>query len=67
VTTPAKKHPQGGVSGNAGVTLNDWVTVNVQVRPQGNGDILCDVNCNGKEVLVNFQADGDIDTEVKAS
>lgn len=65
MSTPAKH--SHGVSGSAGVTLNDWVTVNVQVEPQGNGDVLCDVNCNGREVRVTFQADGDIDSEVKAT
>ncbi len=63
MSTPAQQAP--GISATAGVTLNDWVTADLTVTPQASGDIVCDLDVNGREVVVTFQADGDIDTEVK--
>jgi hypothetical protein len=39
--------------------------VNLAVAPQANRDIVCTVTCKGRDVIVNFQGDGDISSEVK--
>jgi hypothetical protein len=66
VSTPAKKNGSG-ISGQAGVTLNDWVTVDVKVTPQDSGDIVVNVICNGRPAIVTFQADGGVDMDVEQS
>jgi hypothetical protein len=62
VSTPSSS---GGISGTAGVTLNDWVTVDVRVTPHADGAIVCDLTCNGREIAVTFDASGEVDMDVK--
>lgn len=63
MSTPAKN--PGGVSGNAGITLNDWVSVDVKVTPETSGTIVCDLTCNGREVTVTFEAAGEVLMDIK--
>jgi len=65
VSTPAKKNPPAGVSASAGVTLNDWVTVDMTVTPQASGAITCDMTCNGRDVTVTFESNGEVNMDVK--
>jgi hypothetical protein len=53
-----------GTSASAGITMGS-VSVNLAVTPQSNKDIVCTVTCKGRDVVVNFQGDGDISSEVK--
>jgi hypothetical protein len=52
--------PLSGVSGSSGIYMGD-IAVEVRVTPQDNGDVRCDMDCNGKKVRVSYRAAGDID------
>lgn len=65
MSSPSNVAAAAGTAASAGVTLNEWVSVDIKVSPQANGDIMCDVVCNGREVTVNFAASGDVDLDVK--
>lgn len=55
-----------GVSATAGVSLSESVSVAMVVTPTDSGDLVCDISYPGRQnVVVTYQADGDVDTEVR--
>jgi hypothetical protein len=52
---------QPGVSARAGVTLSESVSVDVQVTPQANDDLTCEMDYNGSKVRVIYRSSGDVD------
>jgi len=53
-----------GVSGASAMNLSGN-TVSVHVTPEPDGDVQCDLNCNGREVKVTYETDGGILIEVE--
>lgn len=50
-----------GVSARAGVTLSESVEVGVEVTPQPNDDLICEMDYNGSKVRVIYRASGETD------
>jgi hypothetical protein len=54
-----------GMSGTSAMNLSGYA-VSVQVTPEADGDVVCDMSCNGREVTVTYEDDGGVMVEIEA-